>query len=102
MIRILDHSLTSVDPRDWTRQDVTHWLTLLALKHQINVHPERFPMNGKGLTILTRDMICDRVPGVDGGQVHDELHSRLQKAIEEQMKRLQEMDSLLRTGLMNQ
>ena len=38
---------------------------MAAETHQIEVKPERFPVNGKGLNFMTKDMFIKRVP--DGG-----------------------------------
>lgn len=54
-------------------------------------------MNGRGLLLLNEDMIADRVGSVEHGVlIHHELHSRLQLAVTEQMKRLQD---IARNGL---
>ena len=57
-------------------------------------------MNGKGLVLLSREMFCDRVP--EGGRlIYEEFQLKLQKAVGEQMRRIQEIDSLLRAGILN-
>ena len=93
-------SSSSLDPRDWTRQDVTSWLTVSALKFQLNTYPERFPMNGKGLLLLSRDMFCDRIPE-GGGLLYEGLQLKLQKALSEQVRRAYDIDIVLRGGVLN-
>lgn len=58
---------------------VTQWLQQAVTQYQLgNVHTERFPMNGKGLMLLTKDMFLYRVP-VGGGMLYEDIQLRLQK-----------------------
>ncbi|KAK9874237.1 hypothetical protein WA026_002589 [Henosepilachna vigintioctopunctata] len=51
------------DPRQWTREDVAHWVKLLTSQHRLpEVSPSRFLMNGKALCLMTLSMFLDRVP----------------------------------------
>ena len=58
-------------------------------------------MNGKGLMLLSKEMFCDRVP--EGGRlIYEDFHLKLQKIVSEQWRKMNEIDSLLRVGLLNQ
>ncbi|EDO45237.1 predicted protein, partial [Nematostella vectensis] len=62
----------AVDPRLWTREDVTSWLRWISEAYSLeNVKLDRFEMNGKALCLMTLDMFLYRVP--EGGRVlyHD-------------------------------
>lgn len=49
-------SLVSTDPRSWGRAEVGTWV---ARRGGL---PERFPMNGKALCLMSKDMFASRVP----------------------------------------
>jgi hypothetical protein len=89
------------DPREWTRRDVRKWLENAGIQYQLaETHPDRFPMNGKGLLLLTRDMFIDRVP-IGGALLYEDLHLKLQKIINDQFRHSHELEIMLRSGLIN-
>ena len=89
------------DPRLWSRDDVKVWLHRSEVQFQLqNTYPERFPMNGKGILLLTREMFLDRVP-VGGGLLYEDVHHRLQKVISDQLRQAQELELMLRSGIIN-
>ena len=48
-----------VDPRQWTRDDVSEWL---RVDHrQLDIDVGRFAMNGRALCVMTFDMFHSRV-----------------------------------------
>jgi len=74
------------DPREWTRDHVGLWLLHAASQYQLgHTHPERFPMNGKALLLMTRDMFLSRVPH-GGGLLYEDIQLKLQKVISELYK----------------
>lgn len=71
------------DPRQWTRDHVTLWLVNAGMQYQLgDTHPERFPMNGKALLLMTREMFLARVPE-GGGLLFEDIQLKLQKVITE-------------------
>lgn len=84
----------SMDPRQWTREDVSTWLLHAGMQYQLEqVYPERFPMNGKSLLLMTREMFLSRVP-VGGGILFEDIQLRLQKVITELYKRVDVVEHL--------
>ncbi|XP_018795832.1 PREDICTED: uncharacterized protein LOC108973216 [Bactrocera latifrons] len=84
---ILPHQLGSdglpLDPRDWTRADVWKWLINMALSEGLEVTPElpqKFPMNGKALCLMSLDMYLCRVP-VGGKMLYRDFRVRLARAM---------------------
>lgn len=51
------------DPRSWCRAHVASWVS------RCGGRPERFPMNGKALCLMTQEMFAARVPG-QGHKLH--------------------------------
>ncbi|EDW61491.1 ETS homologous factor [Drosophila virilis] len=72
-----------VDPRDWTRADVWKWLISMAVSEGLEVTPElpqKFPMNGKALCLMSLDMYLCRVP-VGGKMLYRDFRVRLARAM---------------------
>lgn len=72
-----------LDPRDWTRADVWKWLISMAVSEGLEVTPElpqKFPMNGKALCLMSLDMYLSRVP-VGGKMLYRDFRVRLAKAM---------------------
>ncbi|XP_026331485.1 ets DNA-binding protein pokkuri [Hyposmocoma kahamanoa] len=63
-----------LDPRTWNRSEVASWVS------RRGGLPERFPMNGKALCLMNRDMFVARVPH-GGHHLHQEFTRRLAKAL---------------------
>ena len=62
---------------------MTHWLERASVQYQLgNTHPERFPTNGLGLLLMTKEMFLYRVPE-GGGILYEDLQFKLQKAFNE-------------------
>ena len=58
---------------------MAQWLQKAVVQYQLgSAHPERFPMNGKGLMLLNKDMFLYRLP-VGGGILYEDIQLRLQK-----------------------
>ncbi|KAH8397022.1 hypothetical protein KR215_007635 [Drosophila sulfurigaster] len=81
------HSMGSdglpLDPRDWTRADVWKWLINMAVSEGLEVTPElpqKFPMNGKALCLMSLDMYLCRVP-VGGKMLYRDFRVRLARAM---------------------
>ena len=75
-----------LDPREWTRDHVNLWLLHAVSQYQLgHTHPERFPMNGKALLLMTRDMFLTRVPH-GGGLLYEDIQLKLQRVISELYK----------------
>ena len=90
-----------LDPRQWSRNDVKLWLQTASVQHQLlNTFPEKFPMNGKGLLLLTRDMFIERVP-VGGALLYEDLHLKVQKMVSDQLRQVQELELMLHPGVIN-
>lgn len=71
------------DPRQWSRDHVTLWLLHAGVQYQLgDTHPERFPMNGKALLLMSREMFLSRVPE-GGGILFEDIQLKLQKVITE-------------------
>ena len=67
------------DPQLWSRVQVAQWLQQAVVQYQLeSVQAELFPMNGKGLVLLSKDMFLYRVP-VGGGMLYEDIQLRLQK-----------------------
>ncbi|KAH8407716.1 hypothetical protein KR222_011266, partial [Zaprionus bogoriensis] len=67
-----------LDPRDWTRADVWKWLINMAVSEGLEVTPElpqKFPMNGKALCLMSLDMYLCRVP-VGGKMLYRDFRVR--------------------------
>ncbi|KAL7737256.1 hypothetical protein ACLKA6_005433 [Drosophila palustris] len=72
-----------LDPRDWTRADVWKWLISMAVSEGLEVTPElpqKFPMNGKALCLMSLDMYLCRVP-VGGKMLYRDFRVRLARAM---------------------
>ncbi|KAH8401621.1 hypothetical protein KR009_006795 [Drosophila setifemur] len=72
-----------LDPRDWTRADVWKWLIRMAVSEGLDVTPElpqKFPMNGKALCLMSLDMYLCRVP-VGGKMLYRDFRVRLARAM---------------------
>jgi len=69
-----------IDPRDWSKIHVSQWLQHAAVQYKLgHTFPERFPFNGKALSILTKEMFEYRVP--DGGALlYEDVQLKLKKA----------------------
>ncbi|XP_017077272.1 uncharacterized protein LOC108112037 [Drosophila eugracilis] len=81
------HSMGSdglpLDPRDWTRADVWKWLINMAVSEGLEVTaelPQKFPMNGKALCLMSLDMYLCRVP-VGGKMLYRDFRVRLARAM---------------------
>ncbi|KAL5500333.1 hypothetical protein EMCRGX_G011878 [Ephydatia muelleri] len=65
--------------RVWTRDQVAVWLHKSAVQYRLrSSNPERFPMNGKALVLMTKDMFLYRMPE-GGGFLYEDIQFRLQK-----------------------
>ncbi|CAG0925150.1 unnamed protein product, partial [Notodromas monacha] len=63
-----------VDPRAWSRDDVTSFLRWFQEEYDVpKIELEKFFMNGKALSLLTKQDVCQRAPGAG-----DILHNALQ------------------------
>ncbi|XP_028155750.1 ets DNA-binding protein pokkuri [Ostrinia nubilalis] len=73
-LRVLQEDDLPLDPRSWGRAEVGRWVS------RRGGLPERFPMNGKALCLMSKDMFASRVP--DGGHMlHQDFRRRLAKAL---------------------
>ncbi|XP_013195650.2 transcription factor ETV7 [Amyelois transitella] len=63
-----------LDPRSWGRAEVGRWV---ASRGGL---PERFPMNGKALCLMSKDMFSARVPH-NGHVLYQDFRRRLAKAL---------------------
>ncbi|XP_023242850.1 ets DNA-binding protein pokkuri [Centruroides vittatus] len=69
------------DPRQWTRQDVAHWLHHVTTRHHLpEVQLDRFLMNGKALCLMTIDMFVQRVP-LGGKLLYKDFQLRLSNVL---------------------
>ena len=62
---------------------MSHWLRRAVVQYGLkttHVHPERFPMNGKALLFMSREMFLWRVPE-GGGLLFEDIQLRLQKLL---------------------
>ncbi|XP_013176098.1 PREDICTED: uncharacterized protein LOC106124173 [Papilio xuthus] len=73
-LRLLQEDDLPLDPRTWGRAEVGAWVSARGGL------PERFPMNGKALCLMSRDMFATRVPR-NGHQLHQDFRRRLAKAL---------------------
>lgn len=88
LFRGLKYVVFHTDPRHWTRDHVTLWLLHAGTQYQLgDTHPERFPMNGKSLLLMSRDMFMSRVPE-GGGILFEDIQLKLQKVITELYERV--------------
>lgn len=73
-----------LDPRDWSRSDVSDWLTYMKSTHNLHeLRPERFLMNGKALCLMNANMFSYRVP--NGGKLlYRDFRMRLARALASQ------------------
>ena len=66
---------------------MTIWLLHAGVQYQLgDTYPEKFPMNGKALIMMTRDMFISRVPE-GGGLLFEDVQLKLQKVITELYKK---------------
>ena len=76
------------DPRCWTREHVTVWLKSSTVRYRLEeVESERFPMNGKGLLLMTKDMFVYRVCE-GGGILYEDIQLKLQRVFKECLKQV--------------
>lgn len=77
---------SSSDPRSWSRVQVSQWLQQSVTRYHLGntAYTDRFPMNGKGLLLLSKDMFMHRVP-VGGGILYEDIQLRLQKVVASQV-----------------
>lgn len=54
------------DPRQWSRQDVVNWLENMSKVTGIHLDSKNFPMNGRGLNLMTSEMFSSRIPEKNG------------------------------------
>ncbi|XP_049883949.1 transcription factor ETV7 isoform X2 [Pectinophora gossypiella] len=73
-LKLLADDDLPLDPRTWGRAEVARWVS------KRGGLPERFPMNGKALCLMSRDMFAARVPH-SGHQLHQDFRRRLAKAL---------------------
>ncbi|VVD03661.1 unnamed protein product [Leptidea sinapis] len=73
-LRVLQEDDLPLDPRSWCRADVAAWVT------RRGGLPARFPMNGKALCLMSRDMFAARVP-TGGDVLYQDFRRRLGKAL---------------------
>ncbi len=67
---------------------MTLWLRHAGVQYQLgDTHPERFPLNGKALLLMTREMFLSRVPQ-GGGVLFEDIQLKLQKVIMELYRRV--------------
>ncbi|KAI5637055.1 sterile alpha motif (SAM)/Pointed domain-containing protein [Phthorimaea operculella] len=65
-----------IDPRVWNRQEVAKWVS------RRGGQPDRFPMNGKALCLMTQKMFQARVPHQQSAvALHHDFKRRLAKAL---------------------
>ncbi|CAH2230648.1 jg4201 [Pararge aegeria aegeria] len=63
-----------LDPRLWSRHEVGEWAARRGAR------PERFPMNGKALCLMSGAMFAAREPSL-GPRLHQDFRRRLAKAL---------------------
>ncbi|PZC76287.1 ets DNA-binding protein pokkuri [Helicoverpa armigera] len=73
-LRVLQEDDLPLDPRSWGRAEVGTWVS------RRGGLPERFPMNGKALCLMSKDMFASRVPH-NGHALHQDFRRRLAKAL---------------------
>ncbi|KAJ0183034.1 hypothetical protein K1T71_001010 [Dendrolimus kikuchii] len=73
-LRVLQEDDLPLDPRTWNRADVGRWVS------QRGGLPERFPMNGKALCLMNKEMFAARVPH-NGIMLHQDFRRRLARAL---------------------
>lgn len=85
--RPLSEESLPADPSTWTRSHVSTWLKTSSNKYQLDdVFIDRFPMNGKGVLFMTKEMFLYRLPQ-GGGLLYEDLQMRVQKLWTEALKR---------------
>ena len=68
---------------------MTQWLRHAEVQYQLgDTHPECFPLNGKALLLMTREMFLSRVPQ-GGGILFEDIQLKLQKVIMELYQRVE-------------
>lgn len=71
---------------------MTVWLLHAGVQYQLgDTHPECFPMNGKALLLMTREMFLSRVPE-GGGVLFEDIQLKLQKVITELYEKVVTID----------
>ncbi|CAH2101643.1 unnamed protein product [Euphydryas editha] len=73
-LRVLQEDDLPLDPREWCRAQVGTWVS------RRGGLPERFPMNGKALCLMSKDMFAARVPRL-GHALYQDFRRRLAKAL---------------------
>ncbi|CAG9577097.1 unnamed protein product [Danaus chrysippus] len=73
-LRALQEDDLPLDPRRWSRQQAGRWVSVRGGR------PERFPMNGKALCLMTMDMFKAREPE-HGLDIYQDFRRRLGKAL---------------------
>ncbi|ERL95452.1 hypothetical protein D910_12714 [Dendroctonus ponderosae] len=77
----VSQNLISKNPRQWTREDVNHWLTHMITIHSLpEVPSSRFLMNGKALCLMSPNMFLTRVP-LGGKLLYKDFQLRLSAAM---------------------
>lgn len=62
------------------------WLKCSTVRYRLDdVQSERFPMNGKGLLLMTKDMFVYRVCE-GGGLLYEDLHLKLLRVSKENVE----------------
>ena len=65
---------------------MTQWLHHSTTQYQLDtVHPDRFPMNGKALLLMSKDMFLYRVPE-GGGILYEDVQLKLQRVMREALR----------------
>ncbi|XP_044260700.1 LOW QUALITY PROTEIN: uncharacterized protein LOC123008764 [Tribolium madens] len=69
------------DPRQWTRDHVAQWISLVTQQHGLpEVPSSRFLMNGKALCLMSLGMFLSRVP-LGGKLLYKDFQLRLCAAL---------------------
>ncbi|XP_015836259.2 modulator of activity of ets isoform X1 [Tribolium castaneum] len=69
------------DPRQWTREHVAQWISLVTQQHGLpEVPSSRFLMNGKALCLMSLGMFLSRVP-LGGKLLYKDFQLRLCAAL---------------------
>ena len=63
---VVINMLFRADPKQWSRQDVADWLEIMSKGTGIHLDPKNFPMNGRGLNLMTSEMFSSRIPEKSG------------------------------------
>ena len=76
-----------------------HWLLGSSVRYQLgNTYPERFPMNGKALVLMTKEMFVYRVPE-GGGILYEDIQLKLKKAMNEALEQATALSLAAMTGV---